>query len=165
VAQDDVGELREVERSSHAIYGLVIITATLVADREHASDALVSMLVLWGAALVLLLAHTYSALIAELGTTGHRLTYVERHVLIGDNIPVAASVVVPTVLLIAAAVGLMDLRLAIDLSILLSIVSLCAVGAYQARRGQASLGRQLGIALLGGSLGVVVILAEVTLSH
>jgi hypothetical protein len=44
-------------------------------------------------------------------------------------------------------------------------VSLCAVGAYQARRGQASLGRQLGIALLGGSLGVVVILAEVTLSH
>ena len=93
-----------IERSSHAIYGLIIITATLVADRQFAEDALISLLALWGATLVLLLAHTYSALVAELGQ-GRRLTYVERHVLIADNIPLTASVVVPTALLIMAALG------------------------------------------------------------
>ena len=98
----------DVERSSHAVYGLVIITATLVADRVHATDALVSLLALWGATLVLVLAHTYSALIAELSRRGHRLTYAERHVLIADNIPLATSVVVPSVLLAAAGVGILD---------------------------------------------------------
>ena len=44
------------ERSSHAIYGLIIITSALVADREHAADALTSLTVLWRAGLVLVLA-------------------------------------------------------------------------------------------------------------
>ncbi len=156
---------REVERSSHAIYGLIIITATLVADREHAENALISMLVLWGAALVLVLAHVYSGLIAELGEADRRLTYAERHVLIIDNIPVAASVLLPTILLVAAGVGLLDLRVAIDLSILMSVGSLFAVGSYQARKQGAPLRHQLGIGSLGAALGVIVVIAEVTLSH
>ena len=106
--EDPIEEVRDVERSSHAVYGLVIITATLVADRLHATDALVSLLALSGATLVLVLAHTYSALIAELSRRGHRLTYAERHVLIADNIPLATSVVVPSVLLAAAGVGILD---------------------------------------------------------
>jgi hypothetical protein len=155
----------DVERNAHAIYGLIIITATLVADGVHAEDALVSILVLWGAALVLVLAHIYSALIAELELTGQRLTYVERRVLIADNIPVAGSVVIPTLLLVGAGLGLISLQLAIDLSIILSIMSLFALGAFQARRHHASVSRQLAIGALGGALGVVVVLAEVTLSH
>jgi hypothetical protein len=156
---------RTEERSSHAIYGLIIITATLVADREHAETALISMLVLWGAALVLVLAHIYSGLIAELGTSDRRLTYAERHVLVIDNIPVAASVLLPTILLVAAGLGLMDLRVAIDLSILLSVASLFAVGLYQAREQGAPIAHQLSIGALGAALGVFVIIAEVTLSH
>jgi len=149
----------------HAIYGLIIITATLVADREHAEDALVSLLVLWGAALVLVLAHVYSGLIAQLGEGDRRLTYAEQHVVIIDNIPVAASVILPTILLVLAAWGLLDLRVAIDLSILLSVASLFAVGSYQARKQGAPVGHQVGIGALGGALGLIVIAAEVTLSH
>jgi hypothetical protein len=154
-----------IERSSHAIYGLIIITATLVADRQYAEDALISLLALWGAALVLLLAHTYSALLAELGEQGHGLNYVERHVLIADNIPLSVSVVIPTVLLVMAGLGLVELRIAIDLSILLSLASLFIVGSYQARKQGASLMRQLGIGGLGGVLGIIVVIAEVSLSH
>ena len=156
---------RDVERSSHAIYGLIIITATLVADREHAETALISLLVLWGAALVLVLAHVYSGLIAELGSEDRRLTYVERHVLIIDNIPVAASVVLPTIFLILAGLGVMDLRVAIDLSILLSVASLFVVGMYQAHKQNAPMSHQVAIGALGAGLGVVVIVAEVALSH
>ena len=158
-------ETRRFERSSHAIYGLVIITATLVADRLHATDALVSLLALWGATLVLVLAHTYSALVAELGRYGHRLTYVERHVLIADNIPLAASVVVPTILLAAAGLGLLELAVAIDLSIILSIAALFGLGAFQARQQGAPLSHQFAIGLLGGVLGLIIVIAEVALAH
>ena len=158
-------EERIVERSSHAIYGLVIITATLVADREHAETALISLLVLWGAALVLVLAHVYSGLIAQLGTADRRLTYAERHILVVDNIPVTASVILPTIMLVLAGLGLMDLRVAIDLSIILSVASLFALGMYQARKQGAPVSHQIGIGALGAGLGVIVIIAEVTLSH
>jgi hypothetical protein len=165
LAEAQFEDEREVERSSHAIYGLIIITATLVADREHAESALISMLVLWGAALVLVLAHVYSGLISRLGSADRRLTYAERHVLVIDNIPVAASVLLPTILLIAAGLGLMDLRVAIDLSILLSVASLFAVGLYQARKQGAPVAHQIAIGALGAGLGVIVVIAEVTLSH
>ena len=156
---------RRVERSSHAVYGLIIITAALVADRQYAEDALTSLLALWGAALVLVLAHTYAALVAELGQRGDRLDHVERHVLIADNLPLAASVVVPSILLVLSGLGLLHLRLAIDLSIVLSLASLFVLGADQARRQGAALSRQLVIAALGGLLGIVVIAAEVMLAH
>ena len=115
--------MRLAERSSHAVYGLNIVTATLVADRIYATDPLVSLAVLWGAVLVLVLAHTYSALIAELGNRGRRLTYVERHVLVADNLPLAAAVLVPIVLLLMAALGWIDLVLAMDLSIRFSLAA------------------------------------------
>ncbi len=158
-------EQREVERQAHAIYGLVIITATLVADRELAENALVSLLALWGAALVLVLAHTYAALLAETGHRGHRLSYLQQQVLIADNVPVGAAVLLPTALLIASALRVLPLALAIDLSILFSLALLCVLGAFQARQQGASLAYQIRIGILGGAVGMVVIAAEVLLAH
>lgn len=165
MSEGEASELRAVERSSHALYGLVIITATLVADRLHATDAFVSLAALWGATLVLVLAHLYSALVAEMGLRGHPLTYRQRHVLILDNIPLAASVVVPTILLVAAGLGLLRLDVAIDLSIVLSLGALFGLGAYQARQQGAPPRYQLTIGVLGGGLGLIIIAAEVALAH
>lgn len=160
-AEDQVKQY--AERSSHAIYGLIIITAALVADREHDEDALTSLVLLWGAALVLVLAHVYSAAVAEVGVEGHWLSHAERHVLIFDNIPVLTAVIVPTILILAAGLGLVGLDLAIDLSIVTSVAALFVLGAFQARRSGASLGVQLGIGGLGGAVGIVVIALEVFL--
>lgn len=154
---------QRAERSAHAIYGLIIITAALVADREHAEDALTSLLLLWGAAMVLILAHVYSALVAEVGAEGHWLSHAERHVLIVDNTPVLTAVIVPTILILAAGLGLVGLDLAIDLSIVTSVAALFALGAYQARRSGAKRSVQLGIGVLGGALGIIVIALEIFL--
>lgn len=162
---ETIREMRREERSSHAVYGQVIVTATLVADRLYATDALMSLLMLWGSVLVLVVAHTYSALIAEIGRRGRWLTYVERHMLIRDNIPLAAAVVLPTILLVAAGLGWIGLAVAMDLSVLLSLASLFALGAYQARMVGASLSHQLAVGLLGGAMGIVVVAAEVVLAH
>jgi hypothetical protein len=158
-------EQREVERQAHAIYGLVIITAALVADREFAENALVSLLALWGAALVLVLAHTYAALLAEIGQQGHQLSYLQRQVLIADNVPLGAAVLLPTALLVASSLRVLPLEVAIDLSILFSLAALCGLGAFQARRQGASLAQQIKIGILGGAMGVAVVTAEVLLAH
>jgi hypothetical protein len=157
----DTDEFHSVERSSHAIYGLIIITAALVADREAAHDAAEALRLLWGAGLVLVIAHIYSAIIAEAGTAGTWLSHAQRHVLIVDNIPVLAATVVPSLLIIASGVGLIDLDLALDLSIVISLAALFALGAYQARRSGASPRVQLGIGALGGIAGIFVIALEI----
>jgi hypothetical protein len=153
------------ERSAHAVYGLVIITSALVADGQSAADALTSLMVLWGAGLVLVLAHVYSAAVAEVDTEGRWLSHAEQHVLIADNIPVLAALVVPSILLVAAGLGLLELALAIELSIALSVAALFFLGTFQAHRNGASLGVQLGIGALGGAVGVAVIALEVFLGH
>ncbi|MEA2025246.1 MAG: hypothetical protein U9O18_01010 [Chloroflexota bacterium] len=158
-------EEHEIERSSHAIYGLVIITATLVAEREAAIDAVTSLLVLWGAGMVLLLAHLYSAAVAQAGERGRWLSHAERHLLILDNVPVLMALAVPSILILLAGVGVLELAVAIDVSIVLSIVALFVVGAYQAHKQGASLALKLGIGILGAMIGLVVILLEVILSH
>lgn len=161
----DESESRTAERSSHAIYGLIIITSALVADREAMEDALASLLLLWGAGLVLIVAHVYSAIVAEVGAEGAWLTHAQRHVLIIDNIPVLAAVVVPSMLILASGLGAIDLKTALDLSIVLSLAALFALGAYQARRSGATLQVQLGIGALGGVVGAFVVALEVLLGH
>lgn len=158
-------EEHRFERSSHAIYGLIIITATLVADRLVAVDAWTSLLTLWGAGAVLVLAHTYAATVAEVGTKGRWLTHAERHVLIVDNVPVLAALVIPSLLLGAAALGWLELAIALDLSIILSLISLFAVGFVQARKQGASGALQMGLGGIGGLIGFVVVMLEVALAH
>lgn len=155
--------LRAAERSSHAIYGLIIVTAALVADREAAHSVPAALQLLWGAGLVLIAAHIYSAIVAEVSTEGSWLSHAQRHVLIVDNVPVLMAVVVPTILIVGSGLGLMTLEVALDLSITLSLAALFALGAYQARRAGAKLQLQLGIGALGGIVGIVVIALEVYL--
>lgn len=164
-AERIVREQHEIERSSHAVYGLIIITATLVADRVFAEDAIKSLLALWGAAAVLALAHVYSAAVAEIGEKGRWLTHTERHVLIADNIPVLAAVIVPSILLLASVVGWLDLTVALNLSVVLSVAGLFIVGVYQARGQQASTAVQVGLGSFGGLIGIIIIVLEVAFAH
>ena len=62
----------QAERLNHALYGLIIVTATLVAERGHVENAGEAIVLLLGTALVLVLAHTYSAAMAARAVGGSR---------------------------------------------------------------------------------------------
>lgn len=156
---------RRSERSAHAIYGLIIITSALMADREHVDDPATALMVVWGAGLVLLLAHVYSAFVGEAGSKGRMLSYSERHLLIADNVPVLWSIVTPTLLFTLAGLGLVDLHVAIDLSIAAAVLGLFVVGVIQARRSGATPAMQAGIGIIGVVVGALVIVLEVVLGH
>ena len=91
---------RRAERLSHALYGLIIVTATLVAEQSHVTEASHALGLLLGTALVLVLAHTYSAVIAERTVEGHGLGSVGRRLVVEDNLPVLFAIIVPALLFI-----------------------------------------------------------------
>jgi len=115
---------QRAERLSHALYGLIIVTATLMAERSHVTEVSDALGLLLGTALVLLLAHTYSAVMAERAVEGHSLGSVGRRIVVEDNVPVLIAIVAPAVLFILAGAEVMSLRDAYTVSIVVSLMAL-----------------------------------------
>ena len=149
----EVSARSRAERLSHALYGLIIITATLVVESGHVEDVDEAMVLLLTTALVLLLAHTYSAYLAERAVEGKPLSRAAARLVVADNVPVLSAIVVPGALFIAAGIGWMELPVAYGLSIGFTIASLFALGIYEAyvaeMRGIRVLASGVGAAAIG----------------
>lgn len=124
------------ERLNHALYGLIIITATLAAEMAHVEEVGEALALLMSSALVLVLAHTYSAFMAERAMEGKPLTAVAKRLVVADNLPVVSAVVVPGVLFIVAGIGWIELSVAFGLSIGFTIAALFALGMYEAHMAE-----------------------------
>lgn len=148
------------ERLNHALYGLIIITATLVAENGHVNEAGDALALLLTTALVLLLAHTYSAYMAERALEGKPLTSVATRLVVADNVPVLSAVVVPGALFIGAAAGWIDLSVAYGLSIGFTIAALFALGVYEARVARISGVQQLLSGIGAAAIGMLIVAVE-----
>ena len=153
----------QIEQFNHALYGLIIVTATLVAERLHVTEPGEALAILLGTALVLFLAHTYSGALAVRAVEGHRLGAVGRKLVILDNVPVVAAIVVPTVLFILAAFDIITMRAAYAISIVVSLGALIALGVYQGWIASNHRGAAVFSGALAGGLGILVIAIEVLL--
>ncbi|MGI9641785.1 MAG: hypothetical protein ACR2N9_03275 [Acidimicrobiia bacterium] len=148
------------ERFSHALYGLIIITATLAAERLHVESARDALGLLLGTALVLLLVHTYTAVMAVRSVEGHALGNAGRRMVVADNLPVVAAVVVPAAAFILAGIGAIELRTAYQISIGFSIVALILLGLYQGRKSGMSWPKSAVSGAVAGGIGVLMIIFE-----
>jgi len=145
---------------SHALYGLIIVTATLVAEQRHVTEVSVALGLLLGTALVLLLAHTYSAVMAERAVEGHSLGSIGRRMVVEDNLPVLVAVVAPAVLFVLAGVDVMSLQDAYRASIALSLVALFGLGLYEGRSASMGWGPSTLSGAAVGAIGVIVVAFE-----
>jgi hypothetical protein len=156
----EIATLREAERLSHALYGLIIVTATLGAERAHIAEASEAFLLLLSTAIVLVLAHTYTAAVAERAIEGHSLGSVGRRMVIADNIPVLTAVVVPAILFILAGADVMALRTAYTAAIIFSLAVLFGVGLYEGRRASMGWVHSTLSGAAAGAIGVIVVVIE-----
>lgn len=148
------------ERFAHAMYGLIIITAVLVAEAEHVTDAVDALLIVLGTGLVLLLAHTYVAVVAERTLLKHRLESNKRIEVLIDNVPVLIAVLAPSLLFIAAEAGAIEIETAFTWAIAFTVVALYAIGVLEGRRIGYSWARSLLVGLGGAFIGAVIIMVE-----
>jgi hypothetical protein len=142
------------------LYGLINITAVLVAERPHVESASDALGLLFGTALVLLLVHTYSAYMAVRLIAGHPLRAFGRRLVLRDNAPVAAAVVVPAVAFILAAAEVVSLETAFRASITFCVFALTVLGFLEARAGGAGWPRSVASAAAAGGIGFLVVLIE-----
>lgn len=151
------------ERLSHALYGLIIVTATLVAEQEHVDEASHALGLVLGTGLILLLAHTYSAIVAERVAASAALGSTRRRAIIRDNLPVVLAIIVPASLFALAWLGVVPLQAAYVASIAFSVLALFGLGVYEGRIE--SMGWRLSIlsGIAAGTIGVFVVLLEALL--
>lgn len=156
----EVVRFRQAERLSHALYGLIIVTATLGAERVHIAKASEALAVLFSTALVLVLAHTYSAAMAERAVSGTRLGKKGRRAIIVDNLPVVSAVIVPAILFTLAGAKVISLQAAYGAAIVFSVAVLFGLGLYEGRR--ASMGWMYSVlsGAAAGAIGMTVVLIE-----
>jgi hypothetical protein len=156
----EISRHHQAERLSHGLYGLIIVAATLGAERAHVTKAADAFVLLLSTAFVLVLAHTYSAWMAERSVEGGHLSAVARRIVIIDNLPVAGAIVIPMLLFALVGLGVLELQVAYRAAIAVSVGTLFGIGLYQGRL--ASLG-WFHSALSGaaaGSIGVIVVVIE-----
>jgi hypothetical protein len=151
---------RRAERLSHALYGLIIVTATLVAEQGHVTEVVDALGLLMGTALVLLLAHTYSAAMAERAVGGHSLGSVGRLIVVEDNLPVLLAIVAPAMFFVLAGIGVMTLQTAYAAAIVFSLVALFGLGLYEGRTSSRSWSQSLLSGVAAGAIGLVVVAVE-----
>lgn len=151
---------RRAERLSHALYGLIIVTATLVAEQSHVTEPANALGLLLGTAVVLLLAHTYSAAMAERTVEGHGLGSVGRRLVVEDNLPVLVAIIVPALLFILAGAGVMTLQTAYRASVGFSLVALFALGLYEGRAASRGWLPSVVSGAGAAAIGVIVVAVE-----
>jgi hypothetical protein len=150
------------ERFSHALYGLIIITATLAAERSYVESATDALALLAGTALVLLLVHTYTGVMAARSVEGHPLGAVGRKIVVEDNIPVVAAVAVPAVTFVFAGAGTIELLTAYRISIGFSLVALAGLGLYQGRKSGLNWSISVLSGVAAGAIGLLMVFVEAT---
>ena len=151
---------RRAERLSHALYGLIIVTATLVAEQSHVTEVSDALGLLLGTALVLLLAHTYSSVMAERAVEGGSLGSVGRRMIVEDNLPVLLAIAIPAVLFVLAGADVMTLDTAYTASIVFSLVALFGLGLYEGRVASLSWVHSILSGAAAGAIGVIVVAFE-----
>jgi hypothetical protein len=149
-------------RFSHALYGAIIITAELVVEYEHADSAAEVIWILLATGAVLLLAHSYSAVVAS-RVDGRRHELPEILRLLVSEVPVLTSLLVPLAMFSLAWLDLISLKAAFAVSIGVTVLFLFGLGVTESLR----IGRRpltsFAIGLVGGLIGVLVILLEASL--
>ena len=157
---DSVQAEHRAERFSHALYGLIIITAVLVAEQQHVVDATDALGLLVGTAVVLLLVHTYTAVMAVRLVEGHRLGGLGRRLVVLDNAPVLAGVVLPVVAFILAEAGVLTVSAAFTISIVFCLLTLAGLGFYEGQVNGLGWSRSTISAAAAGGIGLVMVLVE-----
>ena len=157
---NDVDVHHRAERLSHALYGLIIITATLVAEKEHIEEPEEALGLLAATSFVLLLAHTYSAWMAERIVESSSLGTVGRRMVVADNLPLLAAILLPAVLFGLSWADVLTMKTAYTVSIIFSVATLVGLGLYQG--ALAGMGRAQTIlgGLAAGAIGLIVVAVE-----
>jgi hypothetical protein len=152
-------------RLAHAIYGLIVLTATVGELRALGEDLATAAVVIAGAFVVLVIAHGYSQIVANTATHDRMPTRTFMVANALDQLAIALPAAVAIAVLALSETGVMSLDVAYDVVLAAAIVVLAATGVLVGRHHDLSRARTVALGAANVAVGVVIIGIEVLASH
>ncbi len=154
-----------IHRTAHAVYGLILLTATVGELRVHHEDARTAIYFIVGGAAVLVVAHSYSQLAAHTAVVEGFPPSREFVAAFVDQLALAIPAAVATVIFLLAEWDIISLDSAYSVTIGAALVALfvlgLAIGLHRHRQATWALG--MGVANV--AVAVAVIAIEAGASH
>jgi hypothetical protein len=146
--------------SPETVYGTVIVAAIVFAVSSDDNPWHVFLITI-GSVLVLWAAHVYAEAVAAHGRNGMMVVGVRAAVRLGiaQSSGILYSAVLPVILLLLGALGLLNPELSVDLALWSSVILLGVLG-YFAFRGRGSVVIRLAGAIATAAFGAVIILLK-----
>jgi uncharacterized membrane protein len=152
-------------RSTKAIYGIILITATLIGLQFLESKPLTIAVKLFFAALVIVLAEAYSEILGEKIRRRKELTGSERREIVDDVLVIASVSIYPVSIFLLSAAGLFSVDSAFKISYGLSIACLGLFGYLASQAAGDTKNSSLRKAVITSLVGVLVVIIKYRFSH
>ena len=145
-------------RSEYAIYGVVLVSS-LIAIGWHENTDLEVLVFTFGAVLVFWLAHVYAGTVSreETGSPRWRAIFAAARAAAAHSSGMLLAMILPTVFLILATVGVLDEYVAYYLALWVGVAVLAVIGWWTAARRGGHWTWRLVSAVITASLGMLVI--------
>lgn len=142
----------------HAIYGIVLVSALIAVGWNEETDLQVLLFTV-GVLGVFWLSHVYAGAVARMGTKEPTFRAVADSVLDAakHSIGMVLAMVLPSLLLLAATLGLLDEYLAYYLALWLGVAILVVLGWVNAARHGRPILARFASAIVTGALGLGII--------
>ena len=148
---------RKLGQMSSAIYGTIMATAVIAAlSEDQDADPLEVAGALVLTSLVFWLAHVYSQLLAA-SAGGERVSGAQAAETLAEEWPMVRAAVVPLIMLLVGALGILPGHMAISLALGTSVASLFLWGLLAGRRQGRSRLAQLAVAAANGGFGLLIV--------
>lgn len=158
----DRRQLRREHVAAGAIYGTVLYLTILVLLQEDRTDPEDAITILLGTAFVFWLAHIYAHLVPLIAAHGGLRTEHFRETA-WDQVGVLGAVVVPTVPLVLATLGVLGGGTGLRTAIIASLLALAAFAVREARAAGLGWGRSLLVAMVLLVAGIGLVWLELSL--
>lgn len=153
------------ERSAKAIYGLILITATLIGLKSSTSAQLNVAVETFAAAFIIVIAEVFSEIIGKKIEHKRNLSTQERKDIIDNTMTIALSTVYPTIIFVLSWLGLYSITSAFILALAFGIIGLGAFGYISARSIGHSIIKALAEAVIICIIGSAIILVKYYVWH
>lgn len=154
-----------VHRLAHAIYGLIVLVAVVGELRLHDDELTSAIAIVAGGALVLVIAHSYSQLVASAAMREGGLPLRVALPILVDQLALALPATIAVGILLLGRTDLISDQTAYDIVVAGSLATLfalgVAIGLHRRRRPVAAL--LFGVANL--AVGLVVVVVEAAAAH
>jgi len=158
--------LGDRERIAGAVYGTIVVLATLAAGATaYQSDLWRLGAIVSASVLILWIAHAYAHALGESLSLGRRLTRAELMTITSREVAIPLASIPPLTAIALGALGVVRNSTAVWLALAFGVATLAIQGVRYARLERLSrLGTLVAVAL-NLSLGLVIVALKVLLSH